>query len=141
MVRLFLASSTKQEGSFESFYAWFGVDRTEPVASYRELIYGYDAMDDERRLETENLVDKLLTQDEMEALHDYLLHTRGLELYIMEVPVPVDFDQFHFPEFEGSYTVYDLWKHDESALPFPVRAFCTLEPLPEGLEEELAPQD
>jgi hypothetical protein len=141
MLRLFLATSIKQEGTLESFYLWFRVRRMRPVGSYDQLICRYDAMDDEERVETENLVDMLLTQDEVEDLYEYLFYCRGLEPYIMEIPVPVDFDLFHFPELQGSYTVYDLWKDDESAVPFPVRAFCTKELLPESLEEELAPQD
>jgi hypothetical protein len=98
-------------------------------------------MDDDKRFETENLADKLLTQDELEALYEYLFHNHGLELYIMEIPVPVDFNQFHFPESEPCHTVYDLWKQDESALPFPVRAYYSRELIPEELEKELAPQD
>lgn len=146
MARLFIVTTVLEENAKEVTYIWLRKSRKQPVAPYRELIDGYDRKDPEERSRLENRINEFLTQEEVKALRAYLIEKRGLEISVRELPLPAEAHRIKLRNLmniaaDVSFDVHELKKEEDDALPFSLKAVCTIESRSADLERESAPQD
>ncbi len=70
-------------------YHWFIIKRETPLAPYDKLILSYNGLSDDARVRAEQTVDEMFSQEEFEALRDYLRDQRSEDLRtgILNAPI------------------------------------------------------
>src|SRR5262249_53069985 len=118
---------------------WFMEGRKGPIASYAEMIAGYDPSS-EHACYPEGCVDGLFTADESDQLLRYLNEHHGGDAHLIKpAKLPISMNQIGFGAIPvgGAQDYYMLYKEDGYDLPFKIMGYYDLrhyDPVP-GQEE------
>jgi len=89
VIKLYRASSRMEIAPGQAvLIEWICPERQQPVAPYKQLIWGYQGLDQAERLYAQARVDELLTESELQELRAYLAR-QGDSLEVEEAALPL----------------------------------------------------